>query len=58
VKAALDFSSTDFRGLRLMRDRLDDRFRTGVLLHCGDRVQRVEDRLIAMPISALWASPA
>ena len=56
VKAALDHDNSDFRGLRLLRDRLGDRFRVGVLLHCGDRIQWVGDRLLAMPIASLWAT--
>jgi uncharacterized protein len=55
VKAALDIDASSVRGLRTLRDRLGDRFVAGVILHCGDRVQWVEDRLIAMPVSALWA---
>ena len=54
VKAALDFDLSDFAGLRTMRDRLGDRFVVGVLLHCGDRVQWVADRILAMPVASLW----
>jgi hypothetical protein len=35
-----------------------DRFAAGVLLHTGALAYRISDRVIAAPISALWASPA
>lgn len=56
VKAASSVSDDDFRGLRLLRDRLGDDFVCGVTLHCGDRADSFSDRLLALPISALWAT--
>lgn len=42
------------RHLRWLRDSLGDRFLAGVLLHTGPRLYRIEDRLVAAPIAALW----
>jgi uncharacterized protein len=54
VKAAFDVDASDARGLRALRDRLGDNFVNGIVLHCGDRVQRLDDRIVAVPVSALW----
>jgi uncharacterized protein len=56
VKAARDVDPTDTAGLRTLRDRLADRFTVGVVLHCGDTVRWLDDRILAAPISLLWAS--
>jgi uncharacterized protein len=45
----------DFKGLRLLRDRLDADFVSGIVLHCGERTDSFGDRLLALPVSALWA---
>ena len=55
VKAAASVADDDLRGLRLLRDRLRDDFASGVVLHCGERTDSFGDRLLALPISALWA---
>jgi uncharacterized protein len=54
VKAAIDVAPRDLRHLTTLRDRVGDRFSTGVLLHCGHDVLPLGDRLWAMPISTLW----
>lgn len=54
VKAAVDVASRDFRHLATLRDRVGDRFAAGVVLHCGQHVLPLGDRLWAMPISSLW----
>jgi uncharacterized protein len=54
VKAANDVDDTDFRHLRYLRDQLGERFVTGIVLHLGERVAPQGDRLISMPITALW----
>lgn len=58
VKAAVDVNRSDTAGLRTLRDRLGPKFVTGLLLHCGDRVQWLEDRIVALPIAALWTAGA
>ena len=54
VKAGVDVRAEDLRGLSLLRDRLGHDLLLGVLFHCGDRVVPLGDRLIGVPISALW----
>ena len=58
VKAGVDVNRSDTAGLRTLRDRLGPKFVTGLLLHCGDRVQWLEDRIVALPIAALWTAGA
>ena len=55
VKAAIDVDTSDFRHLAYLRDQLGDRFTAGVVLHCGREPARWGDRLLSLPISALWA---
>ncbi|MBA2281032.1 MAG: DUF4143 domain-containing protein [Actinomycetota bacterium] len=47
----------DARHLATLRDRLGDRFRVGVVVHLGDQVLPLGDRLWAVPLSAM-ARPA
>jgi len=56
VKTAASASSSDFRGLRHLRDRLGPRFKAGVLLYTGEHTVPFEDRLAAVPLSGLWAA--
>ena len=55
VKAAATVADDDLRGLRVLRNRLGADFCAGVILHCGERTDSFGDRLLALPISALWA---
>lgn len=57
VKAAKDVNEADSRWLRTLRDRLGPDFVVGVVLHCGDHPRSLGDRLVSLPITALW-SPA
>jgi uncharacterized protein len=56
VKAAASAGPSDFRGLRLLRDRLGERFAFGALLYTGSATVPFGDRLAAVPLSALWAA--
>lgn len=47
--------AADFSGLAHLRDKLGDRFKTGVLLHTGGETIPFGDRLWAAPVSALWS---
>lgn len=38
-----------------LRDKLGDRFLSGVVLHAGPRAYRLDDRIVAAPICTLWA---
>jgi uncharacterized protein len=37
-----------------LRDQLGDRFTTGVVLHTGPRVFRIDERIYAVPIASIW----
>jgi uncharacterized protein len=55
VKASATPNAGDFAGLRYLRDRLGDRFKTGVVLHAGADTLPFGDRLAAVPIAGLWS---
>ena len=55
VKASFDLHRGDAKGLRSLRDRLGPTFVAGIVLHCGDRPQRLDERIVALPISELWS---
>jgi predicted AAA+ superfamily ATPase len=54
VKASATVHPADFKGLTRLRDALGDRFAQGLILHDGERAISFGDRLMAMPVSALW----
>lgn len=54
VKAASTVREKDFRGLKRLRQATGRAFSTGVVLYDGDSVLPFGDRLVAVPISALW----
>ncbi len=54
VKASATARSSDFRGLRLLAERLGPLFAGGVVLYSGQDTVPFGDRLAAVPISALW----
>ena len=56
VKAGASVSSTDFRGLRYLREKLGARFKAGVVLYTGGGTVPFEDRLAAVPLSGLWTT--
>ena len=60
VKAGSRIHAADRRGLRMLRDRLADRFIVGVVLHTGTHCVRYadDDRIIALPIDRLWTDTA
>lgn len=58
VKAAETVRTGDFRGLRSLQRRLGDRFHAGLVVYCGDQKLPFGDGLSAIPISALWTTPA
>lgn len=55
VKADSAPSSQDARHLSWLRDNLDDRFIAGAVLHTGPATYLLGDRIVAAPISTLWA---
>ena len=54
VKASATPRARDARGLALMRDRLGERFRCGILLHAGSETLPIGDRIWAVPLAGLW----
>ena len=55
IKAASSVGERDFRGLKRLREILGARFHTGIVLYDGDHLLPFGDRLLAVPLSALWA---
>ena len=58
VKAASTVRSEDFKGLRLLADRLGDEFLVGIVLYTGNTTLPFGPKLRAMPVSALWQLPS
>lgn len=56
VKASASAGRDDFRGLRTLQELVGDRFVRGVMLYSGTEPVAFGDRLIALPIPALWAT--
>ena len=56
VKARATVRSEDFRGLRLLMDKVGDRLRAGLVLYTGSETLPFGDRLRCVPISALWTT--
>jgi hypothetical protein len=55
VKADSGPGRASARHLLWLQDQLDDRFVAGVVLHTGSRVYELGERIVAAPISTLWA---
>lgn len=55
VKAGSAPSGQDARHLGWLRDNLGDRFVAGVVLHTGPATYPLGSRIVAAPISTLWA---
>jgi predicted AAA+ superfamily ATPase len=54
IKASAAPTTDDARHLSWLRERLGDRFAAGVVFHTGPRVFRLGERILAVPICALW----
>ena len=57
IKAGTRIKDPDLNGLRLLRDRLGDRFAGGFVLNLGELAYRKESKIAVMPLSALWSLP-
>lgn len=55
IKSAARVDRSDARHLEWLRDKLGDRFVAGVVLHTGPLPHRLSERIIAAPVSTLWA---
>ncbi len=56
-KAGAAPTREDARHLLWLRDELGKNFVGGVVLHAGQAVVELDDRIAALPLSALWAKP-
>jgi len=54
IKATASPARDDARHLMWLRDRVQDRFAAGIVLHTGPRPFDLDDRIRAAPICALW----
>ncbi len=57
VKAGATVTTSDFRGLRKLKDAVGSQFAGGVVLYDGEMSARFGDRLYAVPIRLLWETP-
>jgi predicted AAA+ superfamily ATPase len=55
VKASATVNAGDFKGLRKLAEACGDNFKLGVVLYDGRRLVPFGDRLVAAPMSCLWA---
>ena len=54
VKSSAGADAGDGKGMRFLRDALGPRFICGIVLHTGPLTRRLDDRIWATPIPALW----
>ena len=55
VKASATVNASNFKGLRKLAEACGDNFKLGVVLYDGGRPVPFGDRLVAAPMSCLWA---
>lgn len=58
VKAASTVRPEDFKGLRHLAERVGPGFVAGLVLHTGTDTFSSGDRMLAVPVSALWQTRA
>ena len=56
IKAAAGVGRSDARHLIWLRDSLGESFVAGVVFHTGPDTFELDDRIVAAPISSLWAT--
>ncbi|MBI3682985.1 MAG: ATP-binding protein [Acidobacteria bacterium] len=56
VKTSATVSNADFKGLRVLAETAQHRFRGGIVLHTGDQTVSFGEKLWAVPVQALWES--
>jgi len=54
IKASATVRSSDFAALKLLRNQLGKRFRTGIVLYLGEKSVPFGDNLFLLPLPALW----
>lgn len=55
IKATAAPTRSDARHLTWLRDTVGERFMAGAVLHTGPDVFQLDDRVLAVPICAMWA---
>jgi predicted AAA+ superfamily ATPase len=55
IKAAASVSRGDFHGMRRLAEACGDRFALGLVVYDHDQIVPFGDRMLAVPLSALWA---
>ncbi|MBO3751310.1 ATP-binding protein [Streptosporangiaceae bacterium NEAU-GS5] len=58
IKAASTVRPDDFKGLRHLAGRIGADFIAGLVLHTGTQTFSFGDRMLAVPVSALWETTA
>lgn len=56
IKSGPAVDRSDARHLRRLRDKAPEDFICGVVLHTGERAYRLDDRILALPMSHLWTA--
>ncbi|WP_420436026.1 ATP-binding protein [Candidatus Poriferisodalis sp.] len=56
VKSASHVDIPDARHLRWLRNKAPDDFVCGIVLHTGARAYRLDERLMALPVSRVWTA--
>ena len=56
VKSASHVDDHDARHLRWLHNETPDDFVCGIVLRTGARAYRLDDRLVALPVSRLWTA--
>lgn len=54
VKSAATVNRSDGKGLRFLRDKLQDRWIAGIVFHTGPLTVEINNKIWASPLSALW----
>ncbi len=54
VKASATIHAHDFKGMRVLADAADKRFRRGIVLYTGTEIIPFSDSLTALPVQLLW----
>ena len=54
VKAARQLTKDAGQGIQAFRHEHPDTFHRGFVIHAGDRIERLDENIWALPVSALW----
>jgi len=54
TKAGANVTSSDIRGLELLRTKLGARFKAGIVVYSGEHTLPMGDRIWALPLAGLW----